>query len=120
MAKKISTKNVPKRGSKKILSQTSKRSANRTSGRKRPSKAGTRMSALDAAEKVLSESKQPLRSKEMIERMGMQGYWTSPGGKTPHATLYAAIQREIETKGKQTRFKKLDRGLFALNENELP
>ena len=119
MAKKIVTKNVPKRASKKTSSQTSKRSANRTPGKKRPSKTGTRMSALDAAAKVLAESKQPLRSKEMIERMGTQEYWTSPGGKTPHATLYASIQREIQTKGKQARFKKLDRGLFALNEKVL-
>ena len=38
----------------------------------------------------------------------------SPGGKTPAATLYSAILREIQTKGKEARFKKSDRGLFTL------
>ena len=71
------------------------------------------MSALDAAAKVLSESKEPMRAKEMIERMAAKGYWKSPGGQTPAATLHAAMTREINTKGKNSRFKKVDRGLFA-------
>ncbi len=75
-----------------------------------------KMSALDAAAKVLSESKQPLRSGELIEQMAAQGYWKSPGGKTPAATLYAAITREINTKGQDARFKKTGRGLFAANQ----
>ncbi|NUQ48226.1 MAG: hypothetical protein HUU22_19600, partial [Phycisphaerae bacterium] len=41
-----------------------------------------------------------------------QGLWTSPAGKTPHATLYAAILREIGDKGGEARFRKADRGLF--------
>ncbi len=44
--------------------------------------------------------------------MAAQGYWTSPAGKTPHATLYAAILREITTKGKASRFAKAERGRF--------
>ncbi len=42
------------------------------------------------------------------------GYWSSPGGKTPHATLYSAILREIRKKGKDARFKKTERGRFEL------
>ena len=42
-------------------------------------------------------------SQEMIEAMASKGYWKSPGGKTPHATLYAAIAREIKIKGKVSR-----------------
>ena len=38
----------------------------------------------------------------------------STGGKTPHATLYAAIIREIAKKGKDARFRKVDRGRFQL------
>ncbi len=34
--------------------------------------------------------------------------------QTPHATLYSAILREIGTKGKGARFKKTERGKFAL------
>ena len=74
-----------------------------------------RTSALDAAAKVLAESGEPLNTKQMIEAMAEKGYWTSPGGKTPHATLYSAILREINTKGKDARFKKTERGQFAAN-----
>ena len=33
--------------------------------------------------------REPMNAKEMIEAMAAKGYWTSPGGKTPHATLYS-------------------------------
>jgi hypothetical protein len=46
--------------------------------------------------------------------MAAQGYWTSPGGQTPAATLYSAILRELTTKGHQARFVKAARGLFGL------
>jgi hypothetical protein len=32
-----------------------------------------------------------MTTREMIEAMAEKGYWTSPGGKTPHATLYTAV-----------------------------
>lgn len=73
-----------------------------------------KLSALDAAAKVLAESGEPMTSKEMIDVMAAKGYWTSPGGKTPQATLYAAILREIQTKGGDARFTKTERGHFAL------
>jgi hypothetical protein len=72
-----------------------------------------RLSALDAAAKVLAESDRPLRAIDMIEVMHAKGLWTSPGGKTPEATLYAAVIREITAKGKDARFKKVDRGMFT-------
>jgi hypothetical protein len=71
-----------------------------------------RVSALDAAAEVLRKAGKPMRSQEMIAAMAGQGLWTSPAGKTPHATLYAAILREIGDKGGQARFRKADRGLF--------
>ena len=52
-------------------------------------------------------------AKEMIEAAEAKGYWKSPGGKTPHATLYSAIIREIKAKGAEARFRKADRGKFA-------
>jgi hypothetical protein len=64
---------------------------------------------------VLGEKKSPMTTKEMIEAMAAKGYWSSPNGQTPAATLYSAILREIKTKGKDSRFKKADRGLFAIN-----
>lgn len=76
-------------------------------------KSAGKMSALDAAAKVLGETGEPMTTKAMIESMSTKGYWTSPGGQTPAATLYSAILREINVKGKESRFKKTDRGHFA-------
>ncbi|MBX3399532.1 MAG: winged helix-turn-helix domain-containing protein [Gemmataceae bacterium] len=72
-----------------------------------------KMSALDAAAKVLAEAGEPMNTKTLIEAMATKGYWTSPGGKTPHATLYAAILREIGTKKTDARFRKTSKGHFS-------
>jgi len=64
---------------------------------------------------VLAKAKQPMRAKELIDAMAEQGLWTSPAGKTPHATLYAAMLREARDKGTDSRFRKVDRGRFAIN-----
>ena len=74
-----------------------------------------KVSALDAAAQVLSKSDKPMTSKALIDAMAEQHLWSSPGGKTPEATLYAAMLREITAKGKESRFKKVDRGLFTSN-----
>jgi hypothetical protein len=71
-------------------------------------------SALDAAARVLSESNGPLTTGELIDVMAKKGYWTSPGGQTPAATLYSAILRELKTKGKDARFTRAEPGKFAL------
>ena len=72
-----------------------------------------KLSAIDAAAQVLATAKEPMTAKEMIEAMSAKALWTSPGGKTPHATLYSAIIREIALKGKESRFVKKERGKFA-------
>jgi hypothetical protein len=72
-----------------------------------------KLSALDAAAKILGETGQPMSCKEMIEAMAAKGYWSSPGGKTPASTLYSGILKEVTTKGKESRFQKTDRGRFA-------
>jgi HB1, ASXL, restriction endonuclease HTH domain len=72
-----------------------------------------KLSAIDAAAKVLAEAGQPMNCHEMIEAMTKKGLWTTPGGQTPHATLYSAILREIARKGKEARFTKTERGKFA-------
>jgi hypothetical protein len=71
-------------------------------------------SALDAAARVLEEAGQPMTCLEMIEAMTAKGYWNSPKGLTPAATLYSAILREINAKGKESRFVKTERGKFGL------
>jgi HB1/ASXL restriction endonuclease-like protein with HTH domain len=72
-----------------------------------------KLSALDAAAKVLAETGKPMSCNEMIEAMAAKGYWSSPSGKTPASTLYSAILKEVTTKGKESRFKKTERGRFA-------
>jgi len=77
-------------------------------------KAGKPMSGLDAAAKVLADAKEPMNAKTMVETMLASGLWKT-GGKTPQATIYAAIIREIAAKKAESRFKKTDRGLFTTN-----
>ncbi len=84
-----------------------------STGVPKPAKA-KKASGLDAAAQVLKDAKQPMRCKDIVQTMLDKGMWTS-GGKTPHATIYAAILREIQTKGEKARFKKTDRGLFTSN-----
>jgi HB1, ASXL, restriction endonuclease HTH domain len=75
-----------------------------------------KLSALDAAAKVLAETGQAMNCQELIAAMAVKGYWTSPGGKTPSATLYSAVLRELTVKGKDARFVKTERGKFALRQ----
>ncbi len=102
--------NKTKQAGSKAKAAPAAKSAKAKTGTKR----GGKLGCLDAAAKVLAESKQPMTTKEMIEAMGAKGYWTTPAGKTPSATLYSAILREL-AKGKNSRFKKTERGKFALN-----
>ena len=74
-----------------------------------------RLSALDAAAKVLAEAKAPLSCKQMMDAMTADGLWSpSQGGKTPANTLHAAIGAEIKKKGAAARFEKVGRGQFGL------
>ncbi len=74
-----------------------------------------KLSALDAAAKVLIEAGAPLNTKAIVEAMAAKGYWSSPSGKTPAATLYSAILREIDVKKDQSRFRKAAKGLFEVS-----
>ena len=76
-----------------------------------------RLSGLDAAARILKEAGQPMSCKIMVQQMLEKGYWKT-NGKTPPATIYAAIIREIATsiqKAGKSRFRKVGRGEFALN-----
>ena len=95
-------------------SKTKTKSKAKTKGKQPETKSQDgQLSCLNAAAKVLAEKVEPMTCKEMIDAMATKGYWTTPGGKTPHATLYASIAREIRDKGKESRFKKSERGKFA-------
>lgn len=79
----------------------------------KPRKAGQGRgpSGLDLAAQVLTKAKEPMRVADIAAAVIAAGWQTS--GKTPGATLNAAIIREIRDKGVESRFKKTDRGLFA-------
>jgi hypothetical protein len=99
------------KASKKAKATTPAKTAKEPKARK----ADGKLSALDAAAKVLAESREPMTTKEMVEAMATKGYWTSPGGKTPERTLYSAILRELSTKRSEARFTKTERGKFVIN-----
>lgn len=85
---------------------------------RRPRPSAPRLGALDAAVEVLAalpskEAATGLTAIELIERMRRARLWTSPAGKTPHATLYAAIIREMAQRRSDSRFKRVAPGRFA-------
>ncbi|TVQ33614.1 MAG: hypothetical protein EA376_01800 [Phycisphaeraceae bacterium] len=97
------------------FAQSKKSKATTPKKRAKAPKADTpkRISLLDAAATVLKDAKAPLQAKQIVDRVIERGLWTPGVGKTPHATLYAAMTREIAAKGKDSRFAKVDRGQFT-------
>jgi len=72
-----------------------------------------KISGLDAAAQVLADAGKPMNCKEIVETMLAKGMWKTDG-KTPSATIYSAMLREIDGKPGESRFTKTGRGLFAL------
>lgn len=70
------------------------------------------LSGLDAAAILLREASAPLNAQDLVGLMLERGLWKTEG-KTPAATIYAAMIREIRSKGSDSRFVKADRGRFA-------
>lgn len=103
------------KSSKKPDPQASARIATKgkTPRKSRKNDADQKLSAINAAAKVLVEAGQAMTCPEMIQAMEAKHYWISPAGKTPASTLYASILGELKTKGKEARFRKTERGKFA-------
>ena len=78
-----------------------------------PEAGDKKLSAINAAHKVLADTGKAMNTQELIAAMTEKGLWTSPGGLTPEATLYSAILRELKTKGNAVRFRKVEKGKFA-------
>ncbi len=74
------------------------------------------MNLLDAVYAVLSEAGQPLHYRDITERMVAGGLW-KPGGKTLHATINAQLAANIKRLGPSSRFRRIDAGVFALNDS---
>lgn len=71
-----------------------------------------KLSLIGAAAQILGKSKEPMTCKDMVNEVIAAGLWTPGDGKTPHATLYSAILRDL--KSETPRFEKVDRGQFTL------
>ena len=95
-----------------------KAATTKRSRRPRSTAGAKKLSALDAAAQVLAEAGTPMTCPELIQALAAQGLWTSPGGKTPAATLYSAMLREIQTKGGESRFRKSARGKFEATNSQ--
>jgi hypothetical protein len=100
-------KNNPKRAARR------KKTARAAGAKEVSPKKSKRVSALDAAARVLAEEAKPMSCGELVEAMAAKRYWSSPAGKTPASTLYSAMLREMNTKGTAARFRKTERGKFA-------
>jgi hypothetical protein len=109
------TAKTPDKASPKAATKTTKKpkSVPAKSPPAKPTGLKKKMSALDAAAQVLAENGGSMGTKELIEVMAARKLWESPNGKTPAATLYAAILRELTTKGAASRFRKTEPGQFA-------
>jgi restriction system protein len=71
------------------------------------------MDSLDASEKVLQETGQPLHYKEITNRILSQNYWQTEG-KTPDQTVNARIAVDIKKRGDNSRFVRTAPGVFGL------
>lgn len=73
-----------------------------------------KLSALDAAAKVLAEECRAMGARDVVAAMPATGYWTSPGGKTSITTLYSANAKGDADQGDAVRFTKAEPGKFDL------
>ena len=111
-----------KKTSKKITTGA-KKTAQASKDAAKPKKADTgqrrgngakRSSGLDAAVQVLAQAKEPMSCKAIVEKMLAEKLWQTKG-RTPGATIYAGMIREITHKGDASRFRKVGPGRFTLN-----
>jgi restriction system protein len=73
------------------------------------------LNSLEAAYVVLKEVGKPLRAEEITRIIIEKGLWQT-SGKTPDATIEAAINIDIKRNGNNSRFSRVAKGTFALNE----
>jgi hypothetical protein len=108
-----STKKTTKKGNKSKAVTTKQLEGALEKALDTAAKTDGKLSGLDAAAKVLANAKEPMNAKAIVDAMLAKGLWRT-SGKTPAATIYAAMVREIAQKGDASRFRKADRGMFAL------
>lgn len=113
MAKKTAAKKpaptAATKGKKGGKARTTPKAAKRAT---RANVGAVRPSLLDAAYQVLKGRKNPMRIAEIYEAILAKDLWKPGKGKTPVQTLAAGIVIEINKKGGESRFQRVDRGLF--------
>ena len=82
-----------------------------TNGRPGPRRSGLR--SLDAAALLLAAYPHPLGAKQLVACMAARRLWITHG-RSPQATVAAAICYDIDRKGASSRFAKVGPGLFTL------
>jgi hypothetical protein len=96
--------------------QAAAESGTATKGKKAPKQPKEpktkKVSGLDAAYNVLLAKGEPMTCKAIVDEMLAKGMWKT-NGKTPSATIYSAMLREIDGKPGESRFAKTGRGLFT-------
>lgn len=79
--------------------------------KEKPVKEPRKPGLVSHAYEVLLKSKEPMQCGALVEAAKKNG-WDAGNGKTPHASLAAAIYAEISKKGKKARFKKVSPGHY--------
>jgi len=74
---------------------------------------------LTLAANLLAENGRSMGCKAIVQELDERGLWSPGIGKTPDASLHAAISTEIKTRGDQSRFIRAGKGLFAASEHGL-
>lgn len=100
-------KDMAAKTAKKAAKKAAKKTAKKTTAKASAKKGKT---AIDFAAQVVRRSSKPLNTKQIAERAITAGWETK--GKTPHATLYTLILREMGSKNGDSRFRKASAGLF--------
>jgi restriction system protein len=77
------------------------------------------MNVLRAAKIALKDANAPLHYKEITQRMIDRGLWQNDG-KTPDATVNAAIAVDIKYNGTHSLFQRADKGVYVLRDWGLP
>jgi len=73
----------------------------------------TRLNLLDATQLVLAETKKAMTTREIIAECAKRQYWVSTAA-TPWQSLNAALNRDLQVNGTQSRFQKTERGKFVV------
>jgi len=97
---------------KKAPGTAKKKAAPKAKSKKAKAPRKKRPGLLDLAAEVLAKAKEPMDCKAIVKKVLASGHWQTKG-KTPAATLYSAIIREMAKKGKAARFQKVGRGKFT-------